>query len=313
MDTSRWPEVYFWLIMGGAFVANIANGIFQSCVYGIAAKLPVRYTNGVTIGFNLSGVIAAVFMIVSISVSQNDRVVAIYLFSFAIAYQMLCFLVEMLVRRNKFYQYYMINYGDGQLTNNDVEIIKGCNDIDKTSKTGVDMYLYVFCKIWLLLVNIIVTYFITYSLFPSLQANIKPVGRIIADKYFSPIFCFLLFPVFNTIGNYLAEVSAKPSETLLTVLSLLRLSFIPFFLLCNYYPYDRHMSVLVANDWVYIAGAISMAVTSGYLSSICIMYCPVGVEPRYASLAGMMASFSILFGILLGFTFSLCYPLILRI
>ncbi|CAG2107518.1 unnamed protein product [Medioppia subpectinata] len=210
-DTSRWPEVYFWLIMSGAFVANIANGIFQSCVYGIAAKLPVRYTNGVTIGFNLSGVIAAVFMIVSISVAQNDRVVAIYLFSFAIAYQMLCFLAELLVRRN---------------------------------------------------------------------ANIKPVGRIIADKYFSPIFCFLLFPVFNTIGNYLAEVSAKPSETLLTVLSLLRLSFIPFFLLCNYYPYDRHMSVLVANDWVYITGAISMAVTSGYLSSICIMYCPVGVEPR---------------------------------
>ncbi|CAG2178679.1 unnamed protein product, partial [Oppiella nova] len=100
IDSSEWPEIFFWITMLSAFVINIANGLFQGCVYGIAAKLPVRYTNAVTIGFNLSGVIAALFMIVSIAIAPTPKVVAIYFFSFAVIYLVFCFVNEFIVRRN---------------------------------------------------------------------------------------------------------------------------------------------------------------------------------------------------------------------
>ena len=178
---------------------------------------------------------------------------------------------------------------------------------------GWKLYIYVFSKIWLLLLNIIIIYFITFSLFPSLQANIRPLTHVIEDKYFVPVFCFLLFPLCKTIGNYLAELFPKPSIKSLIIYSLLRIIFIPFFILCNYNAHDRNMPVIIQNDYIYIMGATLMALTSGYLSSACLMYCPPSVEQKYASIAGMMASFTILFGILLGLNFSLIYPIIIKL
>jgi len=69
-------------------------------VYGVAAKLPSRYTNAVLMGINLSGVIAAIFMIMSIAVSPTPQVLATYLFSFAVVFQMICFANEFIIRRN---------------------------------------------------------------------------------------------------------------------------------------------------------------------------------------------------------------------
>ena len=189
--------------------------------------------------------------------------------------------------------------------------------IDETKKNNLDLYglklyLYVLSKIWLLLLNIIIIYLITFSLFPSLQANISPVNHVIPDNYFVPVFCFLLFPLCKTFGNYLAELLPKPSVNSLIIYSLLRIVFIPFFVFCNFNAQDRNIPVLFHNDYIYILGASLMALTSGHLSSICLMYCPKSVEQKYASIAGMMASFTILFGILLGLTFSLLYPIIVK-
>jgi len=86
--------------MLSAILINIANGIFQGCLYGIAAKLPMKYTNSVTIGFSLSGSIAALFMITSIAIAPTPQEVAVYFFSFAVFYLMLCFVNELLLKRN---------------------------------------------------------------------------------------------------------------------------------------------------------------------------------------------------------------------
>ncbi|XP_054157472.1 equilibrative nucleoside transporter 3-like [Oppia nitens] len=328
-DSSQWPEIFFWITMLLAFIVNIANGIFQCCVYGIAAKLPVQYTNAVTMGFNLSGVIAAIFLIISLSIAPTPKVSAVYFFSVAVIYLLLCFMNELFIRKNKFYTFYMTK--NAQIGDQNIDIVmktiasrdSNQNDSkqmdiiisDKHQQTlsGYQLYLHVFYQIWPQLLTIIVIYFVTFSIFPSLQANIRPLNQLISDKYFVPVFCFLIFPLFKTIGNSLAEWLPKPSPKFLIVYSLLRLIFIPFFLFCNFFPNDRHLPVLIGNDILYILGAILMSLTSGYLSSLAIMYCPMLVEPRYASIAGMMASFTILFGILLGLNFSLVYPIIINL
>lgn len=86
--------------MVSAVVVNMANGVYQGCVYGTAAKLPMEYTNAVTTGINLSGTISSVFMIVSISVSPDPKTVAIIFFSYALFILCVCFVGESLLRRN---------------------------------------------------------------------------------------------------------------------------------------------------------------------------------------------------------------------
>lgn len=55
---------------------------------------------------------------------------------------------------------------------------------------------------------------------------------------------------------------------------VLRGLFIPFFMFCNGNPAARNLPVLIANDYVYCVGGIVMAFTSGYFSSLTMMYAP---------------------------------------
>ena len=55
---------------------------------------------------------------------------------------------------------------------------------------------------------------------------------------------------------------------------VLRGLFIPFFMFCNFKPDKRNVPVLIANDYAYCVGGIVMAFTSGYFSSLAMMYAP---------------------------------------
>lgn len=90
-----------------------------------------------------------------------------------------------------------------------------------------------------------------------------------------------------------------------------RLLFLPFFLyLCNYQPMaGRRTSVWFADDWLFIVGGSLLGLTSGYLSSICLMYAPKSVSrPEHAELAAMMAGFSMILGIFGGLAGSYLVP-----
>lgn len=68
----------------------------------------------------------------------------------------------------------------------------------------------------------------------------------------------------------------QPSKKYLMIPVVLRVLYIPLFLLCNYQPkgVERVLPVYINNDWVYFFIAVTMGVTSGYFSSLSMMYCP---------------------------------------
>lgn len=70
--------------------------------------------------------------------------------------------------------------------------------------------------------------------------------------------------------------SFQPSPRWLFVPILLRFLFIPFFLLCNYRPsgIERLWPVLIHWDWAYWVGGMLLGLTSGYFSSMAMMFCP---------------------------------------
>lgn len=69
----------------------VANGVYQNTVYGMAAKLPFKYTGVVVLGSNISGTFAAVISILSDYFTSNTRTAAIYYFITALFVLLLCF------------------------------------------------------------------------------------------------------------------------------------------------------------------------------------------------------------------------------
>ena len=68
----------------------------------------------------------------------------------------------------------------------------------------------------------------------------------------------------------------QPGPRFLWIPVFLRLLLIPGFLLCHYYPINRErvMPVLIDSDWGFWALSVILGLTSGYYSSLSMMYCP---------------------------------------
>ncbi|OTF71762.1 equilibrative nucleoside transporter-like protein [Euroglyphus maynei] len=317
IDTSEWPVVFFWITMIIAVLFNTVNGIFQSCIYGFVAKFPMKYINYVTFGFSFSGTIASIFLIVSLMLSPHPRTVALYYFSFATAFMILCYINEIFLLKNLFFRHYF--YGSHHQkssadnnslqdtainqTKSQVEIIIDQDNNKLTMKT----FRLVWKKCWIQLLNTVLIYFSSFVVFPAIQAAIKPLDSIVEPKFFAPVFCFLFFNTFASIGNYVAEKLRKPKPAGLIYLVLIRFLFIPFFLFCNYIPDRRTWPVLIKSDYIYILGSASLAFSNGYTSSLAMMYAPKSVPQQYASLSGMMASAAVIIGIIIGVQCSMLF------
>ena len=50
VETSSWPTPFFYLTIGCVVVLNMANGVYQNTVFGLAARLPIKYTGAVVLG-----------------------------------------------------------------------------------------------------------------------------------------------------------------------------------------------------------------------------------------------------------------------
>lgn len=71
---------------------TVANGIYQNTIYGIAAKLPFKYTGAVVLGSNISGCFTAVLSIISeVMFTGSARTAAIYYFITALFILLICF------------------------------------------------------------------------------------------------------------------------------------------------------------------------------------------------------------------------------
>lgn len=90
-DSSAWPAEFFWITMVSVVVLNVAGGIYQNSVYGMAAKLPFKYTGAVVLGSNISGTFTAVISILSSSFASSQRTAAIYYFIVAMFVLLVCF------------------------------------------------------------------------------------------------------------------------------------------------------------------------------------------------------------------------------
>jgi equilibrative nucleoside transporter 1/2/3 len=96
----------------------------------------------------------------------------------------------------------------------------------------------------------------------------------------------------------------------------LRVVFIPLFLICNYQPLgvERVLPVYIKNDYLYWIIAIAMSYSSGYLSSLAMMYAPrAQTSTLHQIKAGMMAAAMLISGIFAGIMFSFMAPIFVKL
>ncbi|XP_048450255.1 equilibrative nucleoside transporter 1-like [Rhincodon typus] len=121
-----------------------------------------------------------------------------------------------------------------------------------------------------------------------------------AEEYFIPVSCFLLFNIMDWGGRSLTAFWSWPrQENVLLLMVLLRISFIPIFMLCNIK--DRYfLPILFTHDAWFIAFMFLFAFSNGYLVTLCMCYAPKKVSPRDAETAGAVMAFFLALGLALG-------------
>jgi equilibrative nucleoside transporter 1/2/3 len=175
----------------------VCGGIFQNTVYGMAAKLPPKYTGAVVLGSNISGTFATVISILSGSIWSSVRKAAIYYFITAMFVILLCFDTYFAMPLNKFYRYHEMQSEKEQ------EQQKRPGQIVAETTPP---YWTIFKRSSLQLFNVFFIFFVTLSVFPTVYSDIKPMSDepflgIIPPNLFVPILCFLTFNVFAMLGS----------------------------------------------------------------------------------------------------------------
>ncbi|XP_043640394.1 equilibrative nucleoside transporter 1 [Drosophila teissieri] len=299
VDSSEWPGTFFWATMVCIVLLNVCNGIYQNTIYGIVASLPIKYTGAVVLGSNISGCFTTAMAFICGEIFSSMRTSAIYYFVTAILVLLLCFDTYFALPLNKFFRHY--------------ETISRSSEKKSDSKQQLNVpYWQIFKKASPQLFNIFLTFFVTLSVFPAIQSNVQRSDPdfVVGKSHFVLVCCFATFNVFAMLGSLTTSWVKWPGPKFLWVPVVLRLAFIPLFVMCNYVPPDsvRKLTVFIDNDWVYWGIAIAMAYSSGYLSSLGMMYAPQTVHTKYQTTAGMYGAAMLITGIFSGVLFSYLGP-----
>ncbi|XP_043235815.1 equilibrative nucleoside transporter 1-like isoform X1 [Amphibalanus amphitrite] len=295
VDSSRWPGPFFFTTITSVVILNVANGIYQNSVYGLAARLPFRYTGAVVLGSNISGTVTALIKILSIAMAPNPRTAAIYYFITALFILLACFDTYFALPLSRFYRYHKL------------KSLRAGSEAHGPS-TAVP-YWHIFKKAFPQLLNVFLVFFVTLSVFPTVLADINMVDEdfFVPKQYFAAVLCFFTFNFTAMLGNLMPNLFVMPTPRWLWLPVVLRFAFIPYFVLCNYLPVhvERVTPVYINNDWAYWGMVVLLGLSSGYFSSLGMMYCPRTVEPQFASTAGMFGAAALVTGVCSGVQFSL--------
>lgn len=268
IDSSQWPGYFFWITMGSVVILNgvysfnikysnqfndllinksdlfpVAGGIYQNSVYGMAAKMPFKYTGAVVLGSNISGTFTTIISILSASFTSSERTAAIYYFIGAMFVLLACFDTYFALPLNvsifcviqfnlkllncylfccfqRFYRYHEM------LHEKEMEKSKRLQGANTSTHPP---YWTIFKQASPQLFNIFFVFFVTLALFPAVQSDISISNAEkfpIPEKLYVSILCFLTFNLCAMLGSlatsWVQFVSLPPFIRLLSLFDTMR-------------------------------------------------------------------------------------------
>ncbi|CAB01223.2 Equilibrative Nucleoside Transporter [Caenorhabditis elegans] len=299
IDTSTWIATFSMLTLGTIVVLNAANGLFQNSMFGLASPFPFKYTNAVIIGQNFCGTAVTVLSMLTKAASDDVQMRASLFFGLSSVAVVVCFILLNFLKRLAFYK----KFG----------ILRTSSQSDEEGISSWESVKLAFEKSKMQFANIFVLFFVTLALFPNVCMYVKDAKKgelhsfVVPEKYFMDVVTFLNFNLFAFLGSLMANWIRFPGPNTVWICVAARFWFMFYFPAANYHPMDfpRAYPVLFESTWLFAFNICIFALTSGYLSSLIMMYAPRSHEdPKIQRMAGMIASFFLIFGIVAGLVFS---------
>ncbi|KAJ1372344.1 hypothetical protein KIN20_034480 [Parelaphostrongylus tenuis] len=294
-DAMQW---FYTVSLVIVIVMNASNGLYQNSVFGLTADFPAAYTNALVVGNNICGTLVSILSIITTAVFPNNyKTVAIVYFSISLATLILCEISLIILTRLDFYKYYTEKGRINRLAQN-------------ATRPSLAQFIETFKNCWQQFLSVFLVFFVTLAVFPAVLVGIvphkkgEPWNGIFARDLYAGFTTFLNFNLMAAIGSTTANFIQIPGPKTLLIHTAARLLFIPYFMLCNYNVDDRVMPVFFQNEWFFIIGNTIMAFTSGYYSSLAMMYAPRVVPESLSKTAGMAAALFLVAGIMVGVSFS---------
>uniref|UniRef100_UPI00358DDA06 equilibrative nucleoside transporter 1-like n=1 Tax=Myxine glutinosa TaxID=7769 RepID=UPI00358DDA06 len=289
------PDVFFVITMITIIVNNSMSAVFQSSMFGLVGLLPTRYTMPPISGQGMAGTFAAIAMIFSLSVGSNTAESAFWYFLTACVVTLFATTAYMALGYLGFAQYYLHSCS----ANTD-------NSIDAIEK----VFPCTLIQLWVMALSVTTVFWVTISVFLVVTGRVQTIStNEYWVKFFSPVCCFLLFNVADFFGRSFTAFVMWPREKsrLLPLFVLLRIVFIPLFLLCNIQK--SLLPTIFHHDAFFILFMIVFGTSNGYLASLAMAYGPRTIKGREAETAGSIMMFFLALGLSLGACSSFIFAL----
>ncbi|XP_042289156.1 equilibrative nucleoside transporter 1-like [Thunnus maccoyii] len=314
------PLPFFTVTMIKIVCINSFGAILQGSLFGLAGMLPASYTTPIMSGQGLAGTFAAFSMICALASGSALQDSAFGYFITACVVVLMAIMSYLALPSMEFFQYYTESHGSRPSADeeNKMDLLKKESPAEKRpvvdltedeAKPSVSV-LNIFKQIWVMALSVCFIFTVTIGIFPAVTVEVK--STIAAggawDTYFIPVSCFLLFNVMDWVGRSLTAVCMWPNKDSiwLPVLVVLRVIFIPLFMLCNVQP-RHYLPVLFSHDIWYIIFMIFFSFSNGYLASLCMCFGPKKVPPHEAETAGAIMAFFLSLGLALGAAVSFAF------
>ncbi|XP_055341635.1 equilibrative nucleoside transporter 1-like isoform X2 [Paramacrobiotus metropolitanus] len=303
IDSTLWTPTFYVISMASVVVVNMAGGIYQNSLFGVGASLPGRYTNAIITGNNICGTFIALLNIMSQSVFEGrSGWHGFTYFLIALLFMIFVFGTYFILPSLAYYRHFF---------SRKERSINTPAPERESFKEHIHSLWITFKQVWIQCWNVFFVFFVTLACFPNFGLNIEPQkGGSIFGAYFISIGLFLNFNLFAFVGNLLPSLFIWPGPRWVWIPVLLRALFIPFFIFCNMQNtggkelYPRKLPVYFMNEWWFFGGQMLLGLTSGYFSSLTMMYAPQQVkDKRLAPKAGQTAAFFLVSGIFFGLLF----------
>ncbi|XP_076599870.1 equilibrative nucleoside transporter 1-like [Chaetodon auriga] len=313
------PLPFFTLTMIKIICINSFGAILQGSLFGLAGILPASYTTPIMSGQGLAGTFAAFSMICALASGSALQDSAFGYFITACVVILLAIMSYLSLPRMEFFQYFMESNGSRPSADeeNKMDLLKKesaekrpvMSLMEDEAQPSVSV-LNIFKQIWVMALSVCFIFTVTIGTFPAVTVEVKSTvaNGGAWETYFIPVSCFLLFNVMDWVGRSLTAVCMWPNKDSmwLPVLVILRVVFIPLFMLCNVQP-RHYLPVLFSHDAWYIIFMIFFSFSNGYLASLCMCFGPKKVPQHEAETAGAIMAFFLSLGLALGAAVSFAF------
>lgn len=227
-------------------------------------------------GQALGGIFPALVNIIVIAMQVSPPDIGFWCFLIAFVFVILSLVAYCAVQTTEFFTFYAGTAG-------------GSSDESPATSPTANLKT-VLAKCWRYALSAFIVFCTTLSVFPSVivlitsQYSSDP-SNVFANTYFTPVCCFLLFNCGDYTGRILASWIRLPGQSVsgqnvTLLLSLVRVVFVPLFMLCNAAPTVRLLPVLFSTDADFYALMVIFSISNGYLGNLAMMLGPQTSQVR---------------------------------